>query len=215
MPQVLIDNDVLAKCAIYSLTNEMVAAFGISASEIGVLGSVRFVISAKRLKTAGDGGAKAHRRLIDFLRKIHLLEPNLKETALAVELERLAIKLDVQLDVGESQLCAIAIARAAKWMCTGDKRAIMAVERLRGSFPALSDLDHKLVCLEALIKALIKIHGHTAIRSSICANRGTDKALEICFQCHNAIAQSSEIDQGIESYLNTILNIAPRVSTII
>src|SRR5260221_3204788 len=114
MPQVLIDNDVLAKCAIYSLTNEMVAAFGISAAEIGVLGSVRFVISAKRLKTAGDGGAKAHRRLTEFLEEVHLLEPNLKETVLATELEQLAIKLDVQLDVGESQLCAIAIARTAK-----------------------------------------------------------------------------------------------------
>jgi len=215
MPKTLIDNDILSKCVIFSLLNEMVVALGHPAAEIGVLGVVRFVISAKRLGKAQDGGDNAYGRLSSFLDTVELLEPTEEETAIAAELEALAMKHQVELDIGESQLCAIAITRVVEQICTGDKRAIAAIEQLRDSFEPLSNLDRKLVCLEALVIALISIYGHASIRDAIYPCRGTDKALDICFQCHNAEAEITQIDEGLQSYLKSVLRAAPRVSKIV
>jgi hypothetical protein len=214
MPKTLIDNDILSKCVIFSLLNEMVVALSHPAAEIGVLGVARYVISAKRLGKALDGGDRAHGRLLSFLDTVELLEPTDDESGLAAELEALAIKNQVDLDIGESQLCAIAITRIVDQIYTGDKRAIAAIEQLRDSFDLLSNLDQKLVCLEALIITLISIYGHALIRNAIYPCRGTDKALDICFQCHNDVAEFTGIDEGLRSYLNAVLRTAPRVSKI-
>ena len=211
MPIVLVDNDILAKCAIYSLMGEVVAALGVTTHQVGVLGSARFVLSPKRLKTAGDGQGNAYQRLTLFLQNVETVEPNQIETALAAELERVAIERNVQLDVGESQLCAIAVIRATKWLCTGDKRAIFAVEQLRTGIAKLKALDGKFICLEALVRALNHTHGHAFVRNRVCASRGTDKTLEICFQCHNTVAEIDEIDEGISSYLRALAVRAPHV----
>ena len=211
MPSVLIDNDILAKCAIYSLMSEMVATLKVNRSDVGVLGSARFVLSPKRLKTAADGQANAHRRLTEFLATVHSLEPDPNETALAAELEERAIRAEVQLDTGESQLCAIALMRVTKWLCTGDKRAILALEKLRNLLPKLKGLDRKLICLEALVSAMNGGYGHASIRTRICSCPGTDKALEICFQCHNAAVDASDVDEGIDSYLNALARLAPNL----
>jgi hypothetical protein len=213
MPSILIDNDILAKCAIYSLMSEMVATLNVERSDVGVLGSARFVLSPKRLRTAADGQANAHRRLTEFLDNVHSLEPNPDETALAAELEERAIQAEVQLDAGESQLCAIALTRVAKWLCTGDKRAILALEQLRDLLPKLKELDRKLICLEALINAMNTSYGHGHVRDRVCSCQGTDKTLDICFQCHNAAVDASEVNEGIRSYLNALVKHAPNLSS--
>lgn len=211
MPSVLIDNDILAKCAIYSLMSEMVATLGVEPGDVGVLGSARFVLSPKRLRTAADGQANAYRRLTKFLGTVQSLEPDSEETALAAKLEEVALQSEVQLDTGESQLCAIALIRVTKWLCTGDKRAIVALEQLRSLLPKLKGLDHKLICLEALVSAMNSNYGHEYIRGHICPCHGTDRALEICFQCHNANVDATQVDEGISSYLNALGKHAPNL----
>jgi hypothetical protein len=209
MAKVLLDNDVLSKCAMYSLLDEVAAIFGETLTDIGILGSARFVLTPKRLKSSSDGPDAAHKRLLDFIGKTQTIEPSEEETALAIVLEKAAIEEDVQLDAGESQLCAVAITRASNWISTGDKRAIKAIETLRSVVTKLKALDHKIICLEMLIAALVKDHGHGAIRFKVCGSKGADGALEVCFQCHNSEAEAGEIDKGIKSYVNALRRLAP------
>ncbi len=209
MRSVLIDNDIVAKTVAYGLIDELVSV--LAADEVCVLGTVTFVISTKRLKSAKDGAESAHRRLKTFVALATVIEPSVVESKLAARLEQVALDLNVQLDVGESQLCAIAIIRGANLLCTGDKRAIAAIERLRAAVEEVMVLDHRLVPLEALVGAMVRIFGHDHLRNNICGSKGTDKAVEICFQCHNAFCDPLEAGAGLASYIRHLALAAPNV----
>ncbi len=57
------------------------------------------------------------------------MEPTDREVAFATNLELTAQRAGLQLDVGESQLVAIVIERAIATFDTGDKRAIVSLEK--------------------------------------------------------------------------------------
>lgn len=215
MAAILIDNDIIAKCAIYSLINELVATLKASKAEIGLLGSIRFVLSPKKLQTANDGAMQAHARVQELIKDVMLLEPNAEETSLATKFEEVALRNDLQLDAGESQLCAIAITRTAKYLCTGDKRGILAIEYLRNLLAEITQLDQKVICFEALIAKMSDHFGCSHIRAKVCASKGTDKATEICFQCHNSNLDENEFLTGIHSYIKKIRTDAPHVAAAI
>jgi hypothetical protein len=211
MPSVFLDNDIAAKAAAYNLLGELADALSVGFGEIGLLGSLLFVISPKRLRSAADGEEAAHQRLSTFVGRAVTLEPDPGETLLAVKLEELALKNNVQLDIGESQLCAMAIERAAERLCTGDKRAVVAIECLYPLAPELTALAGKVEFLEAIIRSMNTHFGHDHIRGRVCASPGTDTAIEICFQCHNSKADESETERGLSSYIRAMIKRAPTV----
>jgi hypothetical protein len=65
-------------------------------------------------------------------------------------------------------------------------------------------LDGKVLPLEALVLSMLERFGHDPMRLSICGSKGTDLALELCFQCHNTLGQESETRIGLESYLASV-----------
>jgi hypothetical protein len=123
------------------------------------------------------------------------LEPEPDELAMAAALEEAATRAGLEFDTGESQLVAMLLAREARLLLTGDKRAIEAMAALRPE-----GLGARLGSLEQLMRVLIDRLGTEAIRSAICAERQADMALAICFACHRASCNHAEVEEGIASY---------------
>lgn len=186
---------------------------GVAHSELGVLGTLLFVIEERHLKAASIGGGAAHQQLTEFVKVAETLEPSEEESQFAARLEEAALQENLQFDVGESQLCAIVVSREIRIFCTGDKRAIRAIERLVKIFGELAWLTQRVLPFEALVKRMLAALGYPRLRESVCSSRGTDKALEICFQCHREDGNETEAIAGLESYLNATAKDAPQIFT--
>lgn len=141
----------------------------------------------------------------DFLLTVQELEPSDDELTLASAIEEAAITLGLDLDGGESQLCAIAVFRSSPLLLTGDKRAIAGAEIAQGPVGALSALQGRIVCLEQAIMGIANRIGHHAVRSAICAEPHIDRTLSICFRCGRADSDLERSTyEGLVSYVNNL-----------
>ena len=204
----LADNDVLIKCAAYRLLAWLDAK---GPGAVGVLGAARYVVST---------AIASHDRLKDresaqavwssFLSEALELEPSPDEVKLATRFEQAANELGLALDVGESQLCAMAIQRPGTVVLTGDKRSIRAAESLRSVVDGFASLDGRLACLEQVLDAICAELGFGAVRPRVCAEPDADKALSVCFSCWSA-----EVDgdggAGLDSYVSNVRASAPNL----
>ena len=209
MPELLIDNDVLIKCACYSILDQICGPSG-QCQDVGVLGAARFVVGKylERRGTIQDRTA-AQRRFQDYLSMVVVLEPTIDEVNLASAIEETAMLLGLDLDSGESQLCAIAVFRNSSLLLTGDKRAIASAETLRDSIDELASLTGRLVCLEQAIMGVVERIGIYTTRMRICAEAAVDKSLSICFECH-ALAEGRPLElTGLLSYIRDVRRKAP------
>jgi hypothetical protein len=209
--KVAVDNDVVAKCAAYSLLCYIAGTLDVNCADLGVLGTVIYVIKARHLKTAGVGGEAARQQLREFYTKVKILEPTDEESQLAARLEQVALELSLQFDVGESQLCAIVVSREIEIFCTGDKRAIRAIGQL---VDALSEIEHllqRILPFEGLVRRMVASVGYPGLRANICSSPGTDKSVEICFQCHREDGTEAEAVMGLNSYLGALARESSRV----
>ena len=164
MLSLLIDNDVLIKCACYALLDE-IRPPGDGDSKVGVLGAARFVVAGYLAKRGRiNERASAQRRFSAYIQTALVLEPTEEELTLATGIEEMAIQQGVDLDSGESQLCAIAIFRVIPLLLTGDKRAICGAETLQQQISALSSLRSRVVCLEQAIRGITNRIGALAAR---------------------------------------------------
>ena len=209
MPKLLIDNDVLIKCSCYSILDQI---RGPSArnEEVAVLGAARFVVG-KYLERRGtiQDRAAAQRAFQDYLSTVDVLEPTIDEVNLASAIEEAAIFLGLDLDSGESQLCAIAVFRSPSLLLTGDKRAIASAEILKDNLDELSSLAGRLVCLEQAIMGVVERIGIDTIRARVCAEAAIDKGLSICFECH-ALAEGRPLElAGLVSFISDVRRKAP------
>ena len=209
MLSTLLDNDILAKATAYSFLEELESALALRVDEFGVLGSAIFVLKPKRLAKAFDGGEQAHERLKEFASRVLTVEPSEEETILAVRLENLAVQNGLELDVGESQLAAITIFRELKILCTGDKRAVIALEKLLEHELQMAVLCGKVVCLEMLVLKLSQLRGHDFMREKVCSSTGNDKSVEICYQCHQTSVDHQEIEGCLFGYVRRLQDQAP------
>lgn len=207
-PDALADNDVLIKGASYRLLEEFPAA---GAHVVGVLGAARFVV-----RSALEGQPRLHDRngaigaWESFLEAAVELEPSEAELELATALETVAAELGLGLDVGESQLCAMAIARPDALVLTGDKRAIGAMEELRVEVDELQHLDGRVACLEQVLQSLCDALGPELVRKQVCAEPGADRAVSICFSCASGDAVTFD-PAGLTSYVEAMRADAPNV----
>lgn len=209
VPDLLIDNDVLIKSACYSILDQLRGSSD-QHQDVAILGAAKFVVG-KYLERRGliKDRAAAQRRFQDYLSTVSILEPTIEEVKLASAIEETAMLLGLELDSGESQLCAIAVLRHPALVLTGDKRAIASAEILTQSVSQLASLAGRLVCFEQAIMGVVERIGLDTTRVRICAEATIDKSLSICFECH-AMAESRPIDlTGLLSYIRDVRRRAP------
>jgi len=207
----LVDNDILLKGTCYGLLPDLIGTIS-GQGRVGFLGAARFVLvkhlEKKRLR--GDPSL-ARARLLGFLAENDVVEPTTQEQALAAEFESAAQRLAVSLDSGESQLVAILLARAIAWLSTGDKRAIVAIERMLDTEAALAAARNRILCLEQLIQTLLPIRGIGFVRAAICGEPDIDRSLSICFSCRSQDVVQASVIEGLNSYVADLRRSAPRV----
>ena len=204
----LIDNDVLIKCACYSMLDQIRPPG--KDGEAGVLGAARFVVGdyLERRGQINDRPSALH-RFQAYLATVLRLEPTEEELALASTIEETAMQLGLDLDSGESQLCAIAVLRLSPLLLTGDKRAISGAESLQKEIAALSSLRGRVACLEQAILGIANRIGVLVTRSLICAEPAIDKGMSICFECHSSNDRADFSVDGLVSYIRDLRAQAP------
>lgn len=203
-----VDNDILIKAACYRLHDALLGA------SFGVLGAARFVVAGRlaRMPLTGERQG-AQDAAADLITRSVVLEPSDAELILAAELETLAQRKGLELDAGESQLAAIIAKRDIRQLCTGDKRAIRALEQLLDPLPALAALAGRIRALEQLVDDLVcRVQSPDDIAKAICAEPTVDKALTICARCHTPPPDGPAIDRdGLASYIGQLRTEAPRM----
>jgi hypothetical protein len=208
-----IDNDILLKAACYRLLESLIAMLSPDTSKVGVLGSARFVCLARLAKIRLSQDPTEIANLLEsLLGRVTPLEPTSDEARFAAEIEFAAQQAHVSLDIGESQLCAIVIARNIGFLVSGDKRAIFAMETLLAHRAELAKLAGRVVCLEQVIKRIIGAIGAIHIRSAVCKEIAVDRALSICFGCASSSGCEKDWVEGLDSYIN---DLSKRASTVL
>jgi hypothetical protein len=207
----LIDNDILLKSACYRLLNELITA-NRDAVPFGYLAAARFVIlkRIRRLSLRGDPNI-VEAELLGFLGEHKALETTPEEQALAATLEAAAQNIAVNLDTGESQLVSVLLLRTLPRLWTGDKRAIIAFDRLIDPVPEIGGIVGAVMCLEQLVKRALAQSDGVTIRTAVCNEPSVDRTLSICFGCLGSGQPLESIIEGLDSYIEDIRCQAPRV----
>lgn len=206
------DNDILYKGARYGLLRPMLEAMRWSEG-LGILGAAKFIVRRKVAKRPpGRGAEVALSEFEEAIKHLTVLEPSIEEVRVASGLEQAAQSLGVELDAGESQLCAIVIHRSLRLLLTGDKRAIAAIHKLVVSGHADAvHLRDRIACLEQVFLSLLAKENEEAIRHLVCAEPDVDRTLCICFACSAACARKAEIAEGLLSYVSALQGAAPGI----
>lgn len=209
MPErVLLDNDVVLKAAAYGLADETLAATTIDDSPPAMLGVGRFVIR-NRLSRASNiaNVTRATEAFGQMLATMKLVEPDDEEMAAAADFEAEAIRHNLELDGGESQLLAILANRACSLLVTGDKRAIAAM-----SIVAAASAGGRIACLEQLIAHIVAARGTPSVQPRICAEPNLDRAITSCFACSSpGTLDVADVRAGLASYIGHLDRSAPGV----
>jgi hypothetical protein len=200
----LIDNDVLIKCACYAMLDDIHPPNG-KEGMVAVLGAAPYVVRSylRRLGRINDRPS-ALDRFDAYISTVEILEPSEQELALATAIEEAAVLLGLDLDIGESQLCAIAVFRTSPLLLTGDKRAIRGAESLKQEIDVLSSLRGRVVCLEQVVSGIARKIGLLVARSRICAEPFVDRSLAICFACNSGSSLIGFSDAGLVSYIRDL-----------
>lgn len=211
MTEALVDNDVLIKASAYGLLCSLLQTRPYGADKFAMLGAARYVVP-KRLKKKLDAGP-LQASLQEFEKAqafIVAIEPTPEEVKLAAELEFAAQERNLELDGGESQLCAVLILRSQILLFTGDKRAIVAIEKLTadGQHGALRG---SVVCFEQLFLWLLGVMDSAPIRSAVCSALKIDTAVTLCFSCYSASTTTESMMEGLSSHIADLARNAPEV----
>lgn len=207
----LVDNDVLIKGSCYGLLSELI--LGVTPlNTVGVLGSARFVVPERiRRSHLRANYARAVQIFMDFLTHTSVIEPTTEEQQMAADLELAAQQVGLNLDSGESQLCAVVSMRLLPLLLTGDKRAIAAIDKLLDGDSRLYSVAGKVMCLEQLFVVLLSSTSGDGLRSTVCAEPEVDKALSNCFSCFGSVVSTDSHLEGLNSYIQNLRRLAARV----
>lgn len=207
----LIDNDIVLKSSCYGLVDELLLPTCETLKTAGVLGAVRYVVSNRIRRIGLNGGPDgALQFLAALLESVSEVEPTSEEQLMAADFELAAQQAGVNLDAGESTLCALAVSRQIPKLLTGDKRAIAGLEDLLDSDARLSYLCGRVFCLEQLVRRAIENAPDGIVRSAICKQPSVDKTLTICSGCHGA-PTATVVLECLDSYLANLRKKAGRV----
>lgn len=199
-----IDNDILLKLSYFSLLDAFSALLAENGGG-GVLGAARYVVRSYIAKNSNvENPSDVVRTFEDFLVTVEEFEPTVAEVELAAELEKAAARHLVELDPGESQLCAILVSRALDVLLTGDKRAIAALATLGTTNATVAAINGRLACLEQLMIRVTEDLGADSVRLAVCGAKFADRAMSICFSCSSPEVDTASIPEALASYVGSV-----------
>lgn len=190
-----LDNDVVLKLCSYGAGIDLVQVSTVDELPPAILALARFTLTSRvaRSKILVEP-AIASTQLQTVLSRARLLEPSQEEVEVAADLEAAATLANLAFDTGESQLVAMLISRNGLGFITGDKRAARAMSVI------LPQLEARLFCLEQILYTIVARAGVEPLRSSVCRERATDRAISNCFQCSSPDIEQGAILHGLASY---------------
>lgn len=194
-----LDNDVVLKTCSYGAGAELVELSTTEDLTPAILALARFTLRSRveRSRVLVDA-QNASAQLDVLLAKVRFLEPAPDEVDVAADFEAAATEANLSFDVGESQLVAMLMARGGVALVSGDKRAAKAMSVV------VPDLERRLVCLEQVLHSMITRFGLEPLRSSVCREKASDRAVTNCFQCSSGKVEVISVLQGLESYLRSL-----------
>lgn len=195
----LVDNDVLIKTAHWGLLDYIPACASTTWSRVAVLDSLHY--RSRRHDRKLFLTPEVADRLSERLRSTMQTPP--PDPRIIHELQGRP-----DLDAGEVQLIASAIATQGSVLMTGDKRALRAL-----SAPGLANLTRPLrgrvLCLEHVIKHALQQLGAVALAETIEPYRGLDTAIRVSVP---AVAYSDGAEHRINNALDVYLCELERVT---
>lgn len=197
MPNALVDNDLIEKMARWRCLDHLPPSLSVNHEGLLVLGALRYVVGARLRRTHGEA---IYRPLLEFLDAVSVLEPTEDEISLAASIEEISLAGGSDVDVGESQLFAVALMRADTMVATGDKRAVCSCAGIELDFPRIAGLRGRIISTEQVLARLLGLLDHEALRARVCADREADKTAEICFSCSREAAPVADVLAALESY---------------
>jgi hypothetical protein len=213
----LIDTDVLYKTAAYGLLHGLLDSHPWGTDCFLMLGAALFMVKKKlKKRPPARGAAAAIDEFEAALMSATTIEPSSDEVLFAANLEHAAQQHNVELDQGESLLCAVLLYRGGDYIFSGDKRAIVALQSLLGLESIsveIRPIKQRLVCLEQLFLLLLENLECGRVRSAVCAEPNVDKALSNCFNCCSLNATIESWRDGLNSYIRSLKEQAPDVLT--
>lgn len=197
----VVDNDVVLKLARYRLLAGTARG---PKGATGVLAAARFVVASRiRRDVVAERQLDMLAELEAYLAHAEVLEPSDAELRLALSLEDEAARGGFALDVGESQLFAIAVTRGVPKLSTGDKRAVGALEDLARAGVLPPGHEHLIVCFEQVMLGLLRSLGLENCRPGVCADQAADRAVAACFACASS-PTTEDVVTGLRSYVRDL-----------
>ncbi|WP_192249527.1 hypothetical protein [Mesorhizobium silamurunense] len=194
-----LDNDVVLKTCSYGAGAELVELSTTGNLAPAILALARFTLRSRveRSRVLVDA-QNASAQLDAILAQLRFLEPTPEEVEIAADFEAAATKANLSFDAGESQLVAMLMARGGVALVSGDKRAAKAMSVV------VPELERRLVCLEQVLHSIIARFGLEPLRSSVCREKSSDRAVTNCFQCSSQQVEAPSVLQALESYLRSL-----------
>ncbi len=194
----LCDNDILKKLAACDLLATALDALSLTKEQLRILQTAPYVL--------GLAGAGKHRntqhtlvqqRLGTFFDGVEYIDEKISTATVS------AFAAVDEIDQGEAVLYATAVECEGYIITTGDKRSLRAlssaptlscyVERLRG----------RVVCLEQMVKIMIRRHGFDFIKQHVIPAREFDTALRVAFGSGEK-AEESNVLAALQAYIDSL-----------
>jgi hypothetical protein len=196
---VLTDNDILLKLAQCDLFDEFLAVLDVTVSDIRILGTARFSITAPRHRNRI--GEINFARMQSFLNQIADIDTDPDPVAIAALTEQ----ADKNIDAGEAVLFAVSLHLPDSVIVTGDKKSLTGLAEAAASDPVCEQLYQsltgRLICFELLLIRILDRFGFDAIRQKLIHGRKCDSGLTIWLGS-GLNASESSFREGLVSYLN-------------
>lgn len=192
----LIDVDVLGKCAHWDMLSELPTLLGIAQADMATVSSFKY--RAARASSKPDGKlfltVEAAARAAEFVAVFSSLpEPD------AFYLAALANVSGI--DPGEAILFSVAASNERSIVLTGDKRAISALGA--SNSVATKKLNGRIIVMEQVVRAALEARGINWLRDHICRHHKIDKAIAVAMGS-GCDASENSVKAGLISYIGSI-----------
>jgi hypothetical protein len=200
MTPLFLDNDAISKLASCDLLDDALASLDSTRASVQILSSFkhRFGITneKRRARIEQEIGKQTFHRILEFQQNVGEIPAARNELLLMFE--------DLSaIDAGEAQLFATASELSSVIVVTGDKRSIRCLASSEACKPIAQSLEHRLLCLEQVVKQIITVRGFDYTKRKIVPAVDCDTALRAIFGM-GLDAEEDNVMRALGSYIHDL-----------